>query len=96
MTGHDSIRATERIVANQDGEAERLRELDLALKELERVSQWISEGKFKYREDILEGGLNKAPAALIGILEGTNFGKLIVQMHKPDAILRHGVCDSFT
>jgi NADPH-dependent curcumin reductase CurA len=44
------------------------------------VLGWISEGKIKYLEDIVEGGLEKAPAALIGLLQGKNFGKLIVHL----------------
>jgi NADPH-dependent curcumin reductase CurA len=44
------------------------------------VGEWISQGKIKYREDIIDGGLNQAPIALIGMLEGKNFGKLIVRL----------------
>ncbi|CAN7651438.1 NADP-dependent oxidoreductase [Pararhizobium sp. LjRoot238] len=40
---------------------------------------WISEGRLKYREDIVEG-LENAPDAFIGLLEGRNFGKLIVHV----------------
>jgi NADPH-dependent curcumin reductase len=43
------------------------------------MARWIAEGRVKYREDIVEG-LENAPEALIGLLEGRNFGKLIVQV----------------
>ena len=42
-------------------------------------------GRLKYREDIVDG-LEHAPAALIGLFEGRNFGKLMVRVSKdPDA-----------
>lgn len=44
---------------------------------LEEVSTWIANGKIRYQEDLVIG-LSNAPAALIGLLEGQNFGKLIV------------------
>jgi NADPH-dependent curcumin reductase CurA len=40
---------------------------------------WVQDGSLKYREDIVEG-LEAAPAALIGLLEGGNFGKLLVRV----------------
>jgi len=40
---------------------------------------WLAEGRIKAREDIVEG-LENAPKALIGLLEGRNFGKLIVRV----------------
>jgi NADPH-dependent curcumin reductase len=43
------------------------------------MSAWIREGKIKYREDVVEG-LDKAPAAFMGLLEGKNFGKLVVRV----------------
>jgi NADPH-dependent curcumin reductase CurA len=43
------------------------------------VGRWIREGPIRYREDIREG-LENAPAALIGLLEGENFGKLLVRV----------------
>ncbi|MBW4627347.1 MAG: NADP-dependent oxidoreductase [Brasilonema octagenarum HA4186-MV1] len=46
---------------------------------LNDVSQWLREGKLKYKEDIVEG-LEKAPHAFIGLLQGKNFGKLIVKV----------------
>lgn len=43
------------------------------------VSQWLQTGKLKYKEDIING-LEAAPKAFIGLLQGKNFGKLIVQV----------------
>jgi NADPH-dependent curcumin reductase CurA len=40
---------------------------------------WLREGRLKYREDIAEG-LENAPAAFIGLLEGRNFGKQLVRV----------------
>lgn len=44
-----------------------------------RMSEWVRDGKVKFREDIVDG-LSNAPSAFIGLLEGRNFGKLIVQV----------------
>ena len=43
------------------------------------MSAWVTSGKVKQREDIVNG-LEKAPAALIGLLEGKNFGKVVVHV----------------
>jgi NADPH-dependent curcumin reductase CurA len=43
------------------------------------VGGWVREGKIKYREDIVDG-LENAPTAFIGLLQGKNFGKLIVKV----------------
>jgi hypothetical protein len=40
---------------------------------------WIADGRVKYKEDIVQG-LENAPEAFFGLLEGRNFGKLIVQV----------------
>ncbi|MGY6247950.1 NADP-dependent oxidoreductase [Bosea thiooxidans] len=45
----------------------------------EEMARWIAEGAVKYKEDIVEG-LENAPGAFIGLLEGKNFGKLIVKL----------------
>lgn len=45
----------------------------------QEMSRWIADGAVKYKEDIVEG-LDKAPEAFIGLLEGRNFGKLIVKV----------------
>ena len=46
------------------------------------MSQWVAEGKVQYREQI-EQGLENAPSQLIGLLEGKNFGKLVIAVNKP-------------
>jgi len=43
------------------------------------VAGWIREGKLKHREDVVEG-LERAPEAFMGLLEGRNFGKLLVRV----------------
>jgi NADPH-dependent curcumin reductase CurA len=43
------------------------------------VSQGIMDGLIKYREDIVDG-LENAPMALMGMLEGKNFGKLLIRV----------------
>ena len=40
---------------------------------------WVREGRLKYREDIVPG-LEKAPEAFIGLLQGKNFGKMLVKV----------------
>src|SRR5712671_1729563 len=39
----------------------------------------LRSGELKYREDIVEG-LDRAPEAFIGLLQGRNFGKLLVKL----------------
>lgn len=46
---------------------------------LKDLGQWVSEGRLKYRESIVEG-LANAPAAFIGLLAGRNFGKQLVKL----------------
>lgn len=46
---------------------------------LNQMTTWVNEGKVKYREDVVQG-LQNAPKAFIGLLEGKNFGKLIVKV----------------
>ena len=43
------------------------------------MSEWVGEGKVKVREDIVFG-LENAPEAFIGLLQGRNFGKLVIQL----------------
>ena len=40
---------------------------------------WLKQGKITFREDIVDG-LENAPKAFIGLLQGKNFGKLIVRV----------------
>lgn len=46
---------------------------------LRDVGAWVAAGKIKYREDIVDG-LENAPDALIGLLRGKNFGKLLIKI----------------
>ncbi|MDZ8052887.1 MAG: NADP-dependent oxidoreductase [Aulosira sp. ZfuVER01] len=52
---------------------------------LNDVSQWLRAGKLKYKEDVVEG-LENAPKAFIGLLQGENFGKLIVKVSEDPTI----------
>ncbi len=58
---------------------------DFAAKEgdfLRDAATWIADGRLKYREDIVDG-LENAPQAFLGLLEGKNFGKLVVKVASP-------------
>jgi NADPH-dependent curcumin reductase len=46
---------------------------------LRDVGEWVRTGRLKYREDIVEG-LEQAPAAFLGLLQGKNFGKMLVKV----------------
>jgi NADPH-dependent curcumin reductase CurA len=46
---------------------------------LREVGAGIADGQIRYREDFVDG-LENAPDAFIGMLEGRNFGKLIVRV----------------
>jgi NADPH-dependent curcumin reductase CurA len=43
------------------------------------MSTWVREGRIKLVEDMVDG-LEQAPAALIGLLQGHNLGKMVVRM----------------
>ena len=45
----------------------------------QRIAGWIKEGRIKYREDVVEG-LENAPRAFVGLMQGENFGKLLVKI----------------
>jgi len=45
----------------------------------EDMIAWLDDGKVRYREDIVEG-IEQAVGAFQGLLEGRNFGKLLVQV----------------
>ena len=40
---------------------------------------WLREGRVRYREQLITG-LENAPRALIGLLQGENFGKLVIEV----------------
>ncbi|MEZ9925878.1 NADP-dependent oxidoreductase [Vibrio breoganii] len=48
----------------------------------QQMMTWLSEGKITYKEHLVEGFEN-APESFIGLLEGKNFGKLVVQTNPP-------------
>ena len=52
------------------------------------LAQWLSEGKLKRKETIVRGGISQAEAALVGLFEGKNTGKLT------DSIERHCSIDT--
>lgn len=45
---------------------------------LARLTQWLAEGRLRYREDVVEG-IENAPRAFIGLLNGANRGKLLIK-----------------
>jgi NADPH-dependent curcumin reductase CurA len=46
---------------------------------VQEMTPLVRDGRIKYREDIVDG-LDAAPAAFIGLLQGRNFGKLLVRI----------------
>ncbi len=46
---------------------------------LDEMTPLIAEGRMRWREDVAEG-LDAAPRAFIGLLQGENFGKLVVRI----------------
>ena len=55
-------------------------EFESAKKEM---SQWLKDGKLKYRENLIDGFEN-IPAAFIGLFKGENIGKQMVKVADPD------------
>ncbi len=49
---------------------------------LEHLTRWVREGRLKYRESIVEG-IENAPKAFIGMLQGQNIGKQLVKIAEP-------------
>jgi NADPH-dependent curcumin reductase CurA len=43
------------------------------------MGEWVAAGRVRLREDLVDG-LENAPTAFIGLLEGRNFGKLVVRV----------------
>ena len=51
---------------------------------LAEMGDWLRTGKVHYREDIVDG-LENAPVAFAHMLQGGNFGKLLVRVAGADA-----------
>ena len=45
-----------------------------------RLSDWVRKGSLKYKEDIIDG-IENAPKAFIGMMNGNNFGKLLIRLN---------------
>jgi NADPH-dependent curcumin reductase CurA len=43
------------------------------------MSAWLADGRIRYRETVLEG-IESVPSALIGLFQGVNTGKMLVQL----------------
>ncbi|MFN7645072.1 MAG: NADP-dependent oxidoreductase [Burkholderiales bacterium] len=43
------------------------------------IAQWMAEGRFKSREDVVEG-IDHFPEALLRLFDGANFGKLVLKV----------------
>ncbi len=48
----------------------------------QEMGEWLAQGKMQYREHLVDG-LDQAPEAFMGLLEGKNFGKLVIQVNQP-------------
>ncbi|HET6190404.1 MAG TPA: zinc-binding dehydrogenase, partial [Trebonia sp.] len=46
---------------------------------LQRATGWVRDGSLRYKEHVVDG-LENAPEAFIGMLDGTNFGKLLIRV----------------
>ena len=46
---------------------------------MKQIATWMKEGKFKSREDVVEG-IDQFPSALNMLFEGRNFGKLVLKV----------------
>ena len=55
---------------------------------LAQLAEWLRQGRLRYREDIVEG-LERAPRALTDLLQGRNFGKMLVRVG-PDPVAARG------
>ena len=47
---------------------------------VEEVGAWVRDGRVKFRETIVDGGIEAAPQAFIDLLRGANVGKMLVRL----------------
>jgi NADPH-dependent curcumin reductase CurA len=45
----------------------------------EQAGEWVRDGRLRYRETVV-GGIESAPSAFIGLLQGENLGKMLVEV----------------
>jgi NADPH-dependent curcumin reductase CurA len=46
---------------------------------VQHASEWVRDGRLRYRETIVEG-IENAPKAFLGLLRGENIGKMLVKV----------------
>jgi NADPH-dependent curcumin reductase len=46
------------------------------------IKQWLTQRHIRYKEDVVDG-IERAPEAFIGLLDGRNFGKLVIKVADP-------------
>jgi NADPH-dependent curcumin reductase CurA len=46
----------------------------------EEVGAWVASGELKYRETVVDGGIEAAPQAFVDMLRGANTGKMVVRL----------------
>ncbi|GDY30136.1 NADP-dependent oxidoreductase [Gandjariella thermophila] len=44
------------------------------------VGSWVRDGKLRYTETVVDGGVRRAPEAFLGMLRGQNTGKMLVKL----------------
>ena len=46
---------------------------------LSEMSAWVRDGSVRYRETVVDG-VENAPSAFLGLLDGANIGKMLVRV----------------
>jgi NADPH-dependent curcumin reductase CurA len=52
---------------------------------LRDMTQWMRDGRIKYREDIIDG-LDNTPSAFLGLFRGENIGKRLIRVAEPEGV----------